>query len=204
MSMKETINRLRQDYFELKAAMCREQRQLASDARCFLKELEYSLNEHERIEIESRIKDCDSAIDSLKRKEACGRDFVDGVSYSFRQLKDMVGLRILAFPTSVMVAANEIVMKRFGDWQPDHKKHGAMQVYKYYGVLGVEKIPCEIQVVSMLTGKFWDVEHSALYKPAPGFKGAINANFEIRDLYKEVMNKLAEFETAFEIAIQKG
>lgn len=203
MSAKQAVNELRQEYFELKAPMCNEHRRLDSDARCFLKELEYGLKEHERIGIESRIKDCDSAVDSLRRKQP-GRDFVDGESYSLKQLKDLVGLRILAFPASVMEAVNNIVLEKFGDWKADHKKHGAMQVYKYYGALGFEKIPCEIQVVSMLTGKFWDVEHSALYKPSSAFKGAIEANFEIRDLYEEVMNKLAEFETAFEGAIQNS
>ena len=203
MSVKQAVNELRQEYFELKASMSHEHRHLDSDARCFLKELEYSLKDHERIGVESRIKDCDSAVDSLRRKQP-GRDFVDGESYSLKQLKDLVGLRILAFPANVMEAANKIVINKFSDWQADHKQHGAMQVYKYYRVLGVEKIPCEIQVVSMLTGKFWDVEHSALYKPSPAFKGAIEANFQIRDLYKEVMDKLAEFEAAFEAVIRNS
>jgi hypothetical protein len=74
MSAKQAVNDLRQEYFELRAPMNKVHRHLDSNARCYLKELEYGLKEHERIGIESRIKACDSAVDSLRRKQP-GRDF---------------------------------------------------------------------------------------------------------------------------------
>jgi len=201
MTLKQAVNNLRQEYFELKAPMHKELRHLEATVRAYLKELEYSLEKHERIDVESRVKDCESAIDSLRRKQP-GRDFEDGKQYTLNQLKDLVGLRILTFPTSVMKSVNVILSDTFKDWSTDHDMHGGMQIYKYYNEIGDLKIPCEIQIVSMLTGKFWDVEHAALYKPNPAYKGAIEGSFTMDRLYKDVMNKLAEFEKAFEETLQ--
>lgn len=203
MSNKQIVNDLRQEYFDLKAPLYKELRHLEATVRSHLKELEYGLKEHERIDVESRIKDCDSAIDSLRRKQP-GRDFEDGKQYRLGELKDLVGVRILTFPASVMKSVNDVLSDRYKDWLTDHDMHGDMQVYKFYQEIGELKIPCEIQIVSMLTGKFWDVEHSALYKPNPAYKGAIEGNFTMNRLYKDVMNKLAEFEKAFEESIKSG
>jgi hypothetical protein len=59
MSVKQAVNDLRQEYFELKASMRKSHRHLDSIARCYMKELEGRLKDYERVSIESRIKDCD-------------------------------------------------------------------------------------------------------------------------------------------------
>jgi len=58
------------------------------------------------------------------------------------------------------------LVNQFPEWSPDPvpsddedgEPHGYCQAS--------ERIKGEIQIVSMLIGLFWEVEHSAIYKPA--------------------------------------
>ena len=52
----------------------------------------------------------------------------------------------------------------------------------------------------MLIGLFWEVEHSAIYKPSPQFKGALAGMGERTVKVYEV---LKEFESEFERLIQR-
>lgn len=115
------------------------------------------------------------------------------------KLKDIVGLRILVFPPSLIKPVNKIIISKFRHWRPDHHKLGKTIICnKYDGLVNRKlKIRCEIQIISMLTGAFWDVEHFALYKPDPAYKG-IKENLTMRRLGDEVLTKLSEFEKTFE------
>jgi hypothetical protein len=55
----------------------------------------------------------------------------------------------------------------------------------------------------MLTGLFWEVEHSAIYKPNPELKGS-EQNLEIRDLTVDVYKALSHFEEGFERIVLGG
>src|SRR5664280_3024387 len=53
------------------------------------------------------------------------------------------------------------------------------------------------QIVSMLTGLFWEVEHSAIYKPTPSLKG-IARSLEMQQRTRDVLRALRSFEEEFE------
>ena len=78
--------------------------------------------------------------------------------------------------------------------------------YKYYGYCAEvsDKIQGEYQILSMLIGLFWEVEHSALYKPTPSLKG-IERSLEMQQCTRAVLRSLRSFEEEFErLALRKS
>ena len=53
---------------------------MEAKVRWYLKDIAYALKKHQRIEIESRVKECNSAINALKRRQQ-SRSFDDTRSY---------------------------------------------------------------------------------------------------------------------------
>jgi hypothetical protein len=53
----------------------------------------------------------------------------------------------------------------------------------------------------MLTGLFWEVEHAAIYKPAPDFKG-LTESISMRVRTSAVYQALKAFEDEFELQIK--
>jgi len=53
----------------------------------------------------------------------------------------------------------------------------------------------------MLTGLFWEVEHSAMYKPASSLKG-VTRSIGMNQRYKEVLKALKAFEHEFEASVR--
>jgi hypothetical protein len=75
-----------------------------------------------------------------------------------------------------------------------------MLAFKYYGYCKASrKIKGEYQIVSMLTGLFWEVEHSAMYKPDPHLRFMA----EHREL-KQRRTKVLEALKAFEDLLPSG
>ncbi|MFH0925976.1 MAG: hypothetical protein V1872_10180 [bacterium] len=73
-----------------------------------------------------------------------------------------------------------------------------MQALKYFGYCSLEDtVYGEIQIVPMLTGLFWEVEHEAIYKPKHEFQ-KIASSFEMRKRIQEVLDALESFEETFE------
>jgi ppGpp synthetase/RelA/SpoT-type nucleotidyltranferase len=194
---------LREEYFDLLPELVKVQQLMEAKIRWHLRNITYTLKKHQRIEIESRIKDCNSAINALKRRQQ-SRSFEDNKSYYLKTLKDLVGFRVLVFPPSLITSVNEIIISKFRGWKPDHYKLDEKIICnKYDGIVKSKlKIRCEIQIISLLTGAFWDVEHFALYKPDPAYKG-IKENLTMRRLGDEVLTKLAEFAKEFENLISE-
>jgi hypothetical protein len=65
---------------------------------------------------------------------------------------------------------------------------------KYHGFCAVSsRIRCEYQIVPMLLGLFWEVEHSAMYK-----FGAVANSKEMTDPRTQVEEALASFESGVE------
>lgn len=74
-------------------------------------------------------------------------------------------------------------------------------VFKYYGYCSPNSaLLSELQIAPALVGLFWDVEHAAIYKPSPQFKGVL-AGMEEHTV--NVYKVLADFETEFERLIQR-
>jgi len=206
MINQQATDRLRREYFHLLPQMQKLKILLEANIKWHFKSFAYELKKYQRLEFESRIKECDSAIESLRRKKhkQGERDFDDSQSYSLKDLKDLIGIRILVFPVSLITEAGEVITSKFRNWETDHEKHGDVQILKYDGFLDEDKkIRCEIQLVPMLTGMFWEVEHSALYKPHPKYKN-VKEDLKLKRLYTEILNKFAEFEKTFEEVVSEN
>ena len=76
-----------------------------------------------------------------------------------------------------------------------------MLALKYHGYSGAsERIRGEYQIVSMLTGLFWEVEHSAIYKPTPRLRG-VARSLAMQQRSKDVSDALKAFEDEFKSLI---
>lgn len=209
MTPRTVEDRLREEYFLLSSEIGRVLHQLRTDVAYLLLPATLELRHHERIEIEARAKECDSAIDSLRRREETRRfDDTDPTRYSLTRLPDLAGVRVLAFPRSLLERVHTTLQRRFDDWTPDPVKLGTENkplAWKYHGHCSTsQKIRAEIQVMSMLNGLFWHVEHDAFYKPRdPGLRGA-DRNAVIRGYINGVYNAFDELESALEQRLRDG
>lgn len=172
-----------------------------------------SLGPHEQLVIKSRVKDCESAINALRRrtKEGKRREFATfnrnmPDDYSLLDLKDLAAVRILAFPLARLEEIDEALKPCLPNWTPDpiHNDHGEVLAQKYFGYCSQAstRVKGEFQVVSMLTGLFWEVEHASIYKPNPELRGA-ERNSELQELTGKVYEALANFEQGFERAVMR-
>jgi hypothetical protein len=211
--MERTIeDQLRQEYFELLPEIRRVEAHLNAEIQFHTLPILRSLGNHEQLAFKSRIKDCESAINALRRrtKEGKRREFATfdrkrPEDYSLLDLKDLAAVRVLAFPIARLTEIDEALKSCFPDWTPDPIRNelGGVLAPKYYGYCRAAgtRVRGEYQVVSMLTGLFWEVEHAAIYKPNPDLKGA-ERNFELQGLTDKVYQALTDFEQGFERAIK--
>ena len=106
-------------------------------------------------------------------------------------------------PVAGLTEVDGALRKLFPSWNSDPVEDGELTAFTYYGYCPAasEKVRGEYQVVSMLTGHFWEVEHSAMYKPAPTLKG-VTRSLEMQQRYKEVLKALKAFEQEFEASVR--
>jgi len=180
MTQRTVDDRLREEYFLLSPDIKRVLHQLQTDVGYSLLQLTLDLKHHERIQIEARAKECDSAIDALRRREE-PRQFDEDAAerYTLTSLPDLAALRVLVFPKPRLKAVHAIVRCKYADWTADPVNTGTpskWRAWKYHGYCSTSsRVRAEIQVVPMLTGLFWQVEHDAFYKPRdPILRGAVN------------------------------
>jgi hypothetical protein len=87
----------------------------------------------------------------------------------------LAGVRVLAFPRARRIEVHEVLRGKFAGWHRDpfHVDPQEALGYKYSGFFDKvsNRVRGEFQIVSMLVGLFWDVEHSTLYKPTPELRG---------------------------------
>ncbi len=120
MNTKKNESLLRQEYSDLLPELVKVQQLLDAKIRWYLKDIIFSLKKkHQRIEIESRVKDCNSAISALRRRQQ-SRSFEKNGYYSLTNLKDLVGFRILVFPPSLIKPVKKIITSKFCTWKTDH------------------------------------------------------------------------------------
>lgn len=207
-------DQLRQEYFELLPEIRRVEAQLKAEVQYRVLPILRDLGLREQLVVISRVKECESAVSALRRRKYNGerRDFATfdrskPEDYSLLQLRDLAAVRVLAFPPSRLAAIDRELLKCFPGWEPDPipDGRGGVLAPKYYGYCpeASRRIRGEYQIVSMLTGLFWEVEHSAIYKPNPELKG-IEQNQEIRDLSRDVYQALSRFEDGFERLVLAG
>jgi ribosome-associated translation inhibitor RaiA len=207
--MQRTVeDRLREEYFRLSPEIKRVLHQLQTEVAHLLLPLTLDLKHHERINIEARAKDCDSAIDALRRREE-ERQFDEDAwaGYTLTKLPDLAALRVLVFPKSLLGDVHTVVRDKYADWTSDPVKTGrppTFRAWKYHGLCSTSsQVQAELQIVSMLTGLFWHVEHDALYKPRhPVLRGAASKPV-IRERTERVYDAFGELESVLERELRK-
>lgn len=164
------------------------------------------LAKYERLVVKSRIKECESAIDSLSRRlKVEGRRFDQDRPelYSLQSLNDLAGVRVLTFPRGYVLQATQALRERFPNWASDPVKgygEGDNLADKYYGYCDASSnVRAEVQIVPMLTGLFWEVEHGAYYKPSPRLAD-LTPTMKYR--VENVLTALDAFEEEFERLIR--
>jgi ppGpp synthetase/RelA/SpoT-type nucleotidyltranferase len=203
MTVRTVEDRLREEYFCLLPAIRKTRERLEAKVRHNLIPVLDALRGYERFEVRSRTKDCESAISALRRRQEGSLfdpDYAD--KYSLKQLKDLAGVRVLVFPRGLIQRVVTCIKKDFGSWTADHvpgyKEGDDDQALKYYGFCPQEgTVYGEIQIVAMLTGLFWEVEHEAIYKPRPEYRGVANS-LQMRERSQEILDAFKAFEEEFE------
>jgi hypothetical protein len=195
-------DRLREEYFDLLPEIRRVAWQIETEIRYRTLPILQNLKHYEQLIVKSRVKDCESALKSLRRRQEGGTfDQERHEDYSILNLPDLAGVRALVFPRSKLDAVDEALKGGFKDWAPDPVLNMGETVLarKYSGHIPAvsSKVRAEYQVVPMLIGLFWEVEHSALYKPASLLKGKAESE-PMQSLRKDVESVLLRFEAEFE------
>lgn len=209
MSHRTVEDHLREEYFDLLPEITRVTEHLKAQIQYSILPIARRLKKYESLIVRSRIKDCTSAIDTLRRRRGDGKQREGAIfdnsrpqDYSLLQLRDLAGVRVLMFPSERTVEIDETLRKEFPNWKSDpviDRETGQNLASKYFGFCHEcsEHVQGEYQVVSMLTGLFWEVEHAALYKPAPNLKG-IASSLAMQERTADVYRALAAFESEFE------
>ena len=213
MAERSIEDRLREEYFDLLPKMVRVAQSFTTEIEYLLRLYRKELAPHESLVVKARVKDCVSAIDKLRQVNpedpaernpggVFDRDRPD--KYSLRLLRDMVGVRVLVFPSKRGDQVDRALRGKFHSWKSDPKfEDGKRLVYKYNGLRFQDRvpIPCEYQIVSTLVGLFWEVEHSAIYKQSPNLKGLEPL---LREQTSAVYTALRLFEDEFERHIEQS
>lgn len=210
MAQRTVDDRLREEYFLLLPEARRVLEELEVKVRHCLLPLSSQLDKYERLVVTSRIKDCESALEALRRRqEAATFDPERGDFYTLTSLNDLAGVRVLAFPKGRLTDANAALLGHplFSPWTPDpvpaDTEGEEPLALKYHGYCEAgTKIRGELQVVPMLVGLFWEVEHSTIYKPSPQLKG-VSQSLAMRQRNSEVLKALKAFEEEFERLVQR-
>jgi len=88
--------------------------------------------------------------------------------YSLLSLPYLAGVRVLVFPNNRLAEVDQALRPQFPHWtsKPVRDNEGNPQAPKYFGYCErvSRQIRAEYQIVPMLLGLFWEVEHSAMYK----------------------------------------
>jgi hypothetical protein len=205
MEERKVEDRLRAEYFDLLPEIRRVLSQLEAEIRFHTLPILHDLKDSEQLIIRPRIKDCESALKSLvqrrgrKTSKGEGRRFDPDSpeEYSLLSLEDLAGVRVLVFPNRRLNEVDGALRANFHAWayKPIKNDKGDVLAPKYYGYCAEasSRVRGEYQIVPMLLGLFWEVEHSAMYK----FKAVANSA-EMRDRRAGVEQALAHFEQGFE------
>lgn len=206
MSRELTIqDHLRGEYFTLLPKMRRTLLAVETKVRHLILPVAISAHDYERVIVTSRLKECESAVAALKRRQE-GGTFEPGRFdlYSLSKLPDLVGVRVMAFPPMRLGEVHSALQPLVCHWvaDPVTSSSGETLAFKYFGrsVEASTDVNAEVQITSALIGLFWEVEHSALYKPTPDLKNAVQKG-PMKKCADEVLAALRAFEQEFDRVI---
>ena len=111
-------DQLREEYFDLLPEIRRVMWQLEAEIRYYTLPILHSLKSYEQLVVKSRVKDCESALNTLRNKmgkENEGRTFDPEKpgEYSMLNLPDLAGVRVLVFPNSKLIEVDNALRDRF-------------------------------------------------------------------------------------------
>jgi hypothetical protein len=198
---------LRVQYFDLLPEIRKVAWQLETEIRYRTLTILHSFSQYEQLIVKSRVKECESAIRALQRRQE-GRVFNPErpEDYTLLTLPDLAGVRVLIFPRGRLVEVDRRLSDCFADWTTDpvRDEGGDELARKYSGYCRdvSDEIRAEYQLVPMLIGLFWEVEHSAMYKPDPSLMG-IGKSSEMRHLKANVEVALSRFEAGFQSFVRE-
>ena len=198
---------LRAEYFDLLPDIRRVVEELEAEVRHSLLPMSRRLERYEQLVVKSRVKECESAIDALRRNLHEGRTFDQHrpEPYTLKYLNDLAGVRVLVFPRNHLARTSQELRRRFPSWTADPVRgyeEGTTLAETYYGYCDASGIiRGEIQIVPMLTGLFWEVEHAAIYKPSPRLVDLVRRPV-MQQRVSEVLKSLEAFEEEFEKLIR--
>jgi ppGpp synthetase/RelA/SpoT-type nucleotidyltranferase len=206
---RQVEDRLRAEYVDLLPSMQRVLTALMTEVNHVLLSTILNLDRHEQILVKGRLKGSESAIDSLRRRQEMGTFDVDrSAGYSLTTLPDLMGIRVLLFPQRRLDGVRRILESeaRLAGWKHDHIPNPepvrAPIGFKYRGFWNpTDTFQSELQIVSLLVGLFWEVEHSAIYKPTPELQG-IASSISMKARNDAVLKALQQFEEEFDRQIK--
>ena len=199
---------MREEYFDLLPDIRRVVDELEAEVKHCLVPISLRLDKYERLVVTSRVKECESALDSLRgRQEGATFDSGRPELYSLDDLNDLAGVRVLAFPRGRLAEADRKLRERFQTWTADpvrgYDENDEPLALTYFGYCRAsDRIRAEFQIVPVLTALFWEVEHSVMYKPSPSLKG-VARSLEMQQRTRDVVKGLKAFEDEFANLIQR-
>jgi hypothetical protein len=199
-------NQLREEYRRLLPTIRRVSIQLETEIRYRVLSILHDLQSYEQVIVKSRVKDCESAIRKLVPE---GNIFDPDREYSMLHLHDLAGVRILVFPAKRVAQIDQEIRRHqpFDRWTPKPLKYarGFLSAPKYYGAFDAIDVSlnAEYQIVPMLMGNLWDVEHSAMYKPFGWAKGA-DRDHDLKTLRTKIEVALTRFERRFDDFVEQN
>jgi ppGpp synthetase/RelA/SpoT-type nucleotidyltranferase len=201
-------DRLREEYFDLLPDIRRVAEHLEAEVKYCLLPISRRLDKYEQIAINSRIKECESSLDALRRRQEGGTfDRDQPELYTLTSLNDLAGVRVLSFPKNLLTEIDREMHRKLASWKSDpvpaYDDTDETLAFKYCGYCEASnRVRGEIQIVPMLIGLFWEVEHSAIYKPTPRLKG-VARSLEMQQCGQDVVKALITFEKEFETLIRR-
>lgn len=204
MQTRTVEDLLREEYFDLLPEIRHVAEYMETVIKHQLLWISGDLDRFEHLSVKSRIKNCESAMTSLRRKQE-GRIFDQAQIYTLTSLRDLAGVRVLAFPSGRIQQVDTALRTLFPRWREDPVlEDGEKLAFKYHGICDASnRITGEYQIVPALIGLFWEVEHSAIYKPSPRLKGVENS-LEAKKSRANVYKALQEFEQQFALLVRQA
>ena len=102
MDERTVEDRLREEYFDLLPEVRQVTWQIETEIRYHTLSVFHGLAHSEQLIIKSRVKECESALQSLRRRQEGGTFDTDKPDdYSLLHLPDLAGVRVLVFPREI-------------------------------------------------------------------------------------------------------
>jgi len=135
---------LREEYFDLLPEIRRVLWQLDTEIRYLTLPILQTLRSHEQLVVKSRVKECESAIRTLRANQDPPFFVPERINeYTMLNLPDLAGVRVLVFLNNRLAEVDNALRPHFQHWtsKPVRDDEGNSQAPKYFGYLRTSKPP---------------------------------------------------------------